>query len=325
MVTSGRDIPGVEDVRAAALRLKGIAHRTPVLSSARIDELVGAHIFFKCENFQRMGAFKFRGAFNAVSQFPEHKRAGGVITYSSGNHAQAVALSASMVGVPATILMPRDAARVKIEATRGYGAHVRLYDRAADDREAMCSALVKEHGFTFVHPFDDPRVIAGQGTAAWELLEDVGELDFLFTALGGGGLLAGSALAAHALSPHCKVIGVEPESSDDGLQSMRAGHVVRILPPHSIAEGALGTHVGQRNFAVMQRHVHDVVTVNDLGIIRAMQHLAQNMKLVIEPTAALPLAALLTKVLDTRSARIGVVLSGGNVDLARYATLLSTV
>lgn len=324
MGSAGQDAPTKEDVRAATLRLQGIVHRTPVMTSKRIDELVGAKVFFKCENFQRMGAFKFRGAYNAVSQIPEEKRSAGVITYSSGNHAQAVALSASMLGAPATVLMPNDAARIKIEATRGYGANVHLYDRQTEDREAICSALVKEHGLSFVHPFDNSHVIAGQGSAAWELLEDVGELDFLFTALGGGGLLAGSALASHALSSRCRVIGVEPESSDDGRRSLQAGHVIHISAPHSIAEGALGTHVGQRNFAVMKNYVHDIVTVDDTAILRAMQQLAKNMKLVVEPTGALPLAALLSRAHGTGHSRVGVVLSGGNVDIARYAALLST-
>lgn len=320
----GIHVPTTEDVRAAASRLQRVAHRTPVLASKKLDDAVGAHVFFKCESFQRMGAFKFRGAYNAISQLASNARSKGVITYSSGNHAQAVALSASLLGVPSTVLMPGDAPRVKVEATRGYGAHVRLYDRVRDDREAICSELARAHSLSFIHPFDDAHVIAGQGSAAWELFEDVGPLDYLVTALGGGGLLAGSALAAHALSPGCRVIGVEPASSDDGMQSLRAGHIVHVQAPRSIAEGALGTHVGVRNFEVMKRHVHDVVTVGDASIVEAMRHLAQTMKLVVEPTGALPLAGLLAPSLDVRSARVGVILSGGNVDLARYGELLST-
>ncbi|ODS96148.1 MULTISPECIES: threo-3-hydroxy-L-aspartate ammonia-lyase [Variovorax] len=312
-----------EDVLVAARALQGVAHRTPVMQSHTLNERLGAEIFFKCENLQRMGAFKFRGAFNAVAQLDPERRAAGVITYSSGNHAQATALAARLLGTRATILMPGDTPTVKRDSTRGYGAEVVLYDRLGDDREAMCATLVKARGLTLIHPFDDNRVIAGQGTAALELIQEVGELDSLLTPLGGGGLLAGSALAAHLLSPRCQVVGVEPTASDDGQQSLRAGRIVRISPPQSIAEGALGTQLGERNFEIIRHHVHDVVTVEDASIVHAMQWLAQRMKMVVEPTGALGLGALLEHVLPVHRKRVGVILSGGNVDLRRYAALLA--
>jgi threonine dehydratase len=317
--------PTAADVLAAAQRLHGVAHRTPVVQSRTLNERLGAQVFFKCENLQRMGAFKFRGAYNAIAQLAPAQRAAGVITYSSGNHAQATALSARLLGTRATILMPHDTPAVKRDATLGYGAEVVLYHRLNDDREAMCRALMQAHGLALVHPFDDSQVIAGQGTAALELLQEVGPLDCLLAPLGGGGLLAGTALAAHHLSPACRVVGVEPTASDDGQQSLRAGHIVRIAPPQALAEGALGTHLGERNFAVIQRHVHDIVTVDDTPIVQAMQWLAQRMKLVVEPTGALALAALLAHALPVRGQRVGVVLSGGNVDLLRYAGLLFSI
>ncbi|WP_034396261.1 threo-3-hydroxy-L-aspartate ammonia-lyase [Comamonas thiooxydans] len=315
--------PTFIDVVAAAKRLHGIAHRTPVLHSQTLDDRLGAKVFFKCENFQRMGAFKFRGAFNAIAQLDAAQRRAGVITYSSGNHAQAVALAARLIGTSATILMPKDTPAVKLEATLNYGANVHLYDRLGDNREAMCKELMESQGLTLVHPFDDCQVIAGQGTSALELFQDVGDLDVLLTPLGGGGLLAGSALAAQFIAPACRVVGVEPTTSSDGQQSLRAGHIVRISPPQSIAEGALGTHVGERNFSVMRKHVHDVITVEDPSIMEAMQWLAQCMKLVVEPTGALALAAVLAQRIDIRGLRIGAILSGGNVDLRRYAELIS--
>ncbi|MGQ0727550.1 threo-3-hydroxy-L-aspartate ammonia-lyase [Acidovorax sp.] len=317
--------PTAADVLAAAQRLHGVAHRTPVAQSRTLNEHLGAQVFFKCENLQRMGAFKFRGAYNAIAQLVPAQRAAGVITYSSGNHAQATALSAWLLSTRATILMPHDTPAVKREATLGYGAEVVLYHRLNDDREAMCHALMQAHGLALVHPFDDSQIIAGQGTAALELLQEVGPLDCLLTPLGGGGLLAGTALAAHHLSPACRVVGVEPTASDDGQQSLRAGHIVRIAPPQALAlaEGALGTHLGERNFAVIKHHVHDIVTVDDAPIVQAMQWLAQRMKLVVEPTGALALAALLAHARPVRGQRVGVVLSGGNVDLQRYAGLLA--
>lgn len=313
----------MDDVLAAAQRLQGTVHRTPVLQSRTLNEQLGTQVFFKCENLQRMGAFKFRGAYNALAQLSPGQRRAGVITYSSGNHAQATALAANLLGVRATILMPSDVPKVKREATRGYGAEVVLYHRLHDDREAMCNAFIQGHGMTLIHPFDNRQVIAGQGTAALEMLQELGPLDCLLTPLGGGGLLAGTALAAHHLSPSCHVVGVEPTASNDGLKSLRAGHIVHIPPPQSLAEGALGTHLGERNFAVIQRHVHDIVTVDDKPIVQAMQWLAQRMKLVIEPTGALALAALMAGALPVRGQRVGVILSGGNVDLQRYAGLLA--
>ena len=322
-------LPTKADLLAAAGRLRGVAHRTPVMTSRTLDERLGAQVFFKCENFQRMGAFKFRGAYNAIAQLtPEQLRA-GVLTYSSGNHAQATALSARLLGAPAVILMPHDSAQSKVDATKGYGAEVIIYNRFETDREKLAQDTAAARGLTIVPPYDDPRIIAGQGTATLELLEEQPGLDYIVTSLGGGGLLSGTALAAHTHAPGARVVGVEPVSGDDGLQSLRAGKVIRIPPPRGLPEGALATHVGALNFEVMRRHVHDIVTVSDDDIILAMQFFASRMKLVVEPTGAMPLAALLQGRLPAggmpiAGKRIGVVISGGNVDLDRLAQLLTT-
>lgn len=317
-------IPTAQDLQDAAARLRGVAHRTPVMTSRTADERIGAQLFFKCENFQRMGAFKFRGAYNAIAQLSPAQRSAGVLTFSSGNHAQATALSARLLGAPALILMPHDSAESKVQATKGYGAEVVVYDRFITDREKLAADTAQARGLTIIPPYDDARIIAGQATAALELLQDAGELDFILATLGGGGLLSGTALAAHHFAPNCKVVGVEPATGDDGLQSLRAGHVVRIPPPKGLPEGALATHVGALNFAVMQRHVHDIVTVTDDDIIEATQFYAQRMKLVVEPTGTLPLAALQQARIDVRGKRVGIIVSGGNVDLARLAALISS-
>ncbi|OZI34096.1 serine dehydratase [Bordetella genomosp. 10] len=316
-------IPSLADVRTAAATLAGVAHRTPVLTSATLDERLGAQVFFKCEQFQRMGAFKFRGAYNAISQLTAAQRQAGVLTYSSGNHAQATALSARLLGAPALILMPHDSARAKVDATRGYGAEVIFYDRFEVDRDELGRRLCAERGLTMIPPYDDPAIVAGQGTAALELLEDAPGLDIVIASLGGGGLLSGTAVAARGLLPDCRVVGVEPTAGDDGLQSLRAGRIVRIAPPRGLPEGALATHVGALNFEVMRALVDDVVTVDDDQIVAALQFFAQRMKLVVEPTGAMPLAALLAARLPVRGKRVGVVISGGNVDLARLSTLLA--
>ena len=316
-------LPTAEDLRSAATRLSGVAHRTPVMTSRTADAQLGAQVFFKCENFQRMGAFKFRGAYNAVAQLSDAQRRAGVVTFSSGNHAQATALSARLLGAPALILMPHDAAKSKVDATKGYGAEVQIYDRFNTDRDQLAADVVRERGVTFVPPYDHPHIIAGQATAAMELIDEVGPLDYILTPLGGGGLLSGTALAAAHFSTGCKVVGVEPAASDDGQQSLRAGHIVRIPPPKGLTEGALATHVGQLNFEVMRRHVSDVVTVTDDQVVLAMQFYAQRMKLVVEPTGVLPLAALQQDKLDVRGKRVGVLISGGNVDLDRFAKLIS--
>ncbi len=313
--------PTFEDVRAAAARIAGHAHVTPVLRSSRIDAQVGAQVVVKCENLQRVGAFKFRGAFNALSRFLPAQRRSGVVAYSSGNHAQAVALAARILGIPATIVMPRDAPATKVAATLGYGAEVIRYDRFAEDREAIGAALAAERGLTLVPPYDHPDVLAGQGTAALELFGDVGELDALFVPLGGGGLLAGTLLAAEALAPDCRVYGVEPEAGDDGRRSLAAGRIVYIDVPATIADGAQTTHLGEHTFPIIRRAVTEIRTVTDTQLVAAMRVFAATMKLVAEPTGCLGLAAVLTAG-DLAGQRIGVIVSGGNVDLDRYAALL---
>jgi len=317
-------LPTYDDVVAAAGRLKGHAHRTPVLRSSTADERLGASVFFKCENFQRMGAFKFRGAFNALSRFDDEQRRAGVITFSSGNHAQAVALSARILGIPALIVMPRDAPQPKIDATRGYGGEIVLYDRFTQDREALTRELAQQRGMTLIPPYDHPDVIAGQGTAVRELLEEVGELHHLFVCLGGGGLLSGSALAARALAPRCKVYGVEPEAGNDGQQSFRSGHIVHIPTPKTIADGAQTQHLGEYTFAVIRRDVDNVFTATDAQLVEAMRFFAERMKMVVEPTGCLGYAAACHAGVPLAAKRVGVIISGGNVDLGRFGALLAT-
>jgi threonine dehydratase len=313
-------VPTYEDVAAAARRLEGHAHRTPVLRSRTADERSGAQLFFKCENFQRMGAFKFRGAFNALAQFtPEQKRR-GVLAFSSGNHAQAIALAARILQMPAAIVMPHDAPPTKVAATRGYGAEVIVYDRYKEDREAISRRVADERGMTLVPPFDHAHVIAGQGTAAKELIEEAGALDYLFTPLGGGGLLGGTALAAQALAPACKVIGVEPAAGDDGRQSLRAGERVRIDVPRTIADGAQTQQLGVLTFDIIQRQVSDILVATDEQLVDAMRFYAERMKMIVEPTGCLSLAG--ARQLDLRGARVGILVSGGNIDLRRFAELV---
>jgi threonine dehydratase len=315
--------PTYADVQAAAERIRGHAHRTPVLTSRRVDGEVGASVFFKCENFQRMGAFKFRGAYNALSRFDEAQRQAGVIAYSSGNHAQAVALSARILGMPATIVMPHDAPASKVAATRGYGASIVVYDRYTEDREEIGRALAAEHGMTLVPPYNHPDVIAGQGTATKELLEEVGELDALFVCLGGGGLLSGAALAARALSPSCRIYGVEPEAGDDGLQSLRSGSIVHIDTPDTIADGAQTQHLGDLTFPIIRRDVDDIVTASDDELVEAMRVFAATLKIVVEPTGCLAFAAVRRLAGELSGQRVGVIVSGGNIDIPRYASLLA--
>jgi threonine dehydratase len=311
-----------DDVARAQERIKGHAHRTPVLRSSTVDALTGAKVFFKPENLQRMGAFKFRGAYNALSQLAADEKRRGVVAFSSGNHAQAVALAGRLLGVPATIVMPIDAPRVKLEATRGYGAQVVSYDASNEDRQKIAEKLASERGLTVIPPFDHPHIIAGQGTAAKELVEDAGPLDMLLVPCGGGGLLSGCALAAKHLSPGCRVIGVEPAAGDDGLQSFRAGRIIEIGLPDTIADGARTKSLGKITFALIQRHVDDFVTATDEEILKWMFFLWERMKIVVEPTGMLAAAALLEQKIDTRGKRVGVVLSGGNVDLAWAADRL---
>jgi threonine dehydratase len=311
------------DIEQAAERIRGVAHRTPVLTSRSADLRSGAQLFFKCENLQRMGAFKFRGAYNAVSQFSDEQRRAGVLTYSSGNHAQAIALSASLLGMRSAIIMPHDAPALKVKATREYGGEVIVYDRYKENREEIGRRLAQERGMTLIPPYDHPHVICGQGTAAKELFDEVGQLDLLLVCLGGGGLLAGSALAAAALSPACKVIGVEPELGNDGQQSLRKGEVVHIGVPDTIADGAKVTHVGEHNFEVIKRHVDDIVTVSDAQLVETMKFFAERMKMVVEPTGCLGAAAALHGVLPVQGKKVGILISGGNVDLAAFARFVA--
>ncbi len=317
-------LPTYDDVVHASATIKGVAHRTPVMTSRTADRLSGAQMFFKCENLQRMGAFKFRGGYNAIANLtPEQKRA-GVITFSSGNHAQAIALSGKLLNVATIIIMPEDAPAAKKAATEEYGATVVTYDRYTQNRDDIARQMQEQTGMTLIPPYDHLHVIAGQGTAAKELIEDVGELDYLMVCLGGGGLLAGSALSAKALSPHCKVYGVEPEAGNDGQQSLRKGEVVRIEPPRSIADGALTLYLGQLTFGVIKRDVTDIVTVTDPQLVKTMKFFAERMKIVVEPTGCLGAAAILQGALAIpKDARVGVILSGGNVDLKEYAGFLS--
>jgi threo-3-hydroxy-L-aspartate ammonia-lyase len=316
-------LPTYADVQAAAGRIRGHAHRTPVLTSRTLDAEVGAQLFLKCENLQRMGAFKFRGAFNALSRFDAAQRKAGVVAFSSGNHAQAISLAARILGIPATIVMPNDAPAVKVAATRDYGGKVVLYDRYKEDREQIGRDLAREHGLTLIPPYDHADVIAGQGTAVMELLEEVGPLDFLFVPLGGGGLLAGSALAMRALSPQCRLYGVEPEAGNDGQQSFRAGRIVHIATPSTIADGAQTQHLGQLTFPILQAAVDDILTATDAQLVECMRFVAARMKIMVEPTGCLGLAAARAMGGELAGKRVGVVLSGGNVDLGRFCSLLA--
>ncbi len=314
-------LPSYDDVTAAARRLEGHAHRTPVLTSRTVDEDLGASVFFKCENFQRMGAFKFRGAFNALSCFDARQRQAGVVAFSSGNHAQAIALAARLLGMPATIVMPYDAPAAKVAATQSYGGKLVFYDRYSEDREAIGARLAEEHGMTLVPPYDHAHVIAGQGTAAKELFDEVGPLDALFVCLGGGGLLSGSALAAKALSPTTRVYGVEPEAGNDGQQSFRSGRIVHIDTPQTIADGAQTQHLGKLTFEIIRRDVDDILTASDAELIDCMRFFATRMKIVVEPTGCLGFAAARRQAL--RGQRVGVIVSGGNVDMPRFAALVA--
>jgi threonine dehydratase len=310
-----------DDVARAHERIKGRTHRTPVLTSSTIDTLTGAKVHFKCENLQRMGAFKFRGAYNALSQLSPAQRQKGVVAFSSGNHAQAVALAGKLLDVPRTIVMPADAPPVKLEATRGYGAEVVLYEKN-QDREELAKRISSERGRTLIPPFDHPHIIAGQGTAAKELIEDAGPLDILMVPCGGGGLLSGCAIAAKHLSPGCRVIGVEPAAGDDGLRSFRSGRIETIGLPDTIADGARTTALGKITFALIRAHVDGFLTVTDDELLKSMFFLWERMKIVVEPTGALAASALVEKKLDAKGMRVGVVLSGGNVDLAWAAARL---
>jgi threonine dehydratase len=317
------DLPTYFDVKAAAERIRTEVRKTPVMTSRTVDSELGAQVFFKCENFQRMGAFKFRGAMNALMQFDECQRERGVVAFSSGNHAQAIALAARSLGIPATIVMPLDAPAAKVAATKGYGGNVVTYDRYTEDREQIGRDLAARHGLTLIPPYDHPHVIAGQGTAAKELIEEVGKLDGLFVCLGGGGLLAGSALAARELSPHCKIYGVEPEAGNDGQQSFRSGAIVHIDTPKTIADGAQTQHLGQYTFPIIRRDVDDILTVTDDQLVACMRFFAERMKMVVEPTGCLGFAAAREMREEFAGKRVGVIVSGGNVDVGRFACFLA--
>jgi threonine dehydratase len=310
------DLLALSDIQAAAGRLRGVAHRTPVLASRTLDALAGREVFLKGEHLQRGGAFKFRGAYNTISQLSSDARRRGVIAFSSGNHAQGVALAARLLGAPAVICMPQDAPAVKVRATLGYGAEVVFYDRMADDREALARRLAEERGLTLVPPYDDPRIMAGAGTAALELLEDVPDLDTLVVPIGGGGLISGTAVAAHGLRPAIRVVGVEPEGADDTRRSLRAGARRGVPPPATIADGLRVTMPGALTFPVMQRHLADVLLVSDADILAALRFAIERLKQVLEPSGAAGLAAVLAGRLPPDARRVGVILSGGNLDPA---------
>ena len=317
-------LPRYADVEAAAERLEGVAHRTPVATSREFNSRADCEAYFKCENLQRMGAFKFRGAYNALSKLDAAARRRGVVAFSSGNHAQAVALAGQLLDIPRTIVMPADAPAVKVAATRGYGADVVLYDRArGEDRHQIAKRISEEKGATLVPPFDHPDIIAGQGTAAKELLEDVGALDYLFVPCGGAGLLSGSAIAANHLSPGIRVVGVEPEAGDDAARSLRTRSLQRVENPQTIADGARTEQLGAITFPLVLEQVHDIVTVSDAELVEAMRFLWERMKLVVEPTGALATAGILSGAIDVRNARVGIILSGGNVDLKAAAALFA--
>ena len=321
--TDAITLPTAADVRAAAERLRGHANRTPVMTSRTLDERTGATVFLKCESFQRGGAFKFRGAFNAVSKLTDEERARGVLTYSSGNHAQAVALTGRLLGVRTMVVMPEDAPAPKIEGTRGYGAEVMLYDRSERTREEIALELQRERGMTIVPPYDHPDVIAGQGTAALELIEEVGTLDVVMTPCGGGGLLSGTALAAKSAAPGCRVIGVEPELADDATRSFRTGALQTVHNPPTIADGLRTPALGRYTFPLVRQNVDEMRTVSEAQIVEAMRFLWTRMKLVIEPSGAVPLASLLGDPAAFAGRRVGIVISGGNVDLASACELFA--
>lgn len=309
------------DVRSAAERLKGVAARTPVMTSRTLNTLTGREIFVKCENLQRGGAFKFRGAYNRLSRLSDADKARGVVAFSSGNHAQGVALAAHLLGIPAVIVMPDDAPPVKVDATRGYGAEIVLNNRQTSSREEIARRLSEERGLTLVPPFNDRDIIAGQGTAALELVEEVPDLDAVITPIGGGGLISGCAIAAKAMRPNIAVYGVEAEGADDAQRSLREGRIITIPPPATIADGIRTTSVGTLTFAVMRQLVDDVVLVNDAEILDAVRFLLLRMKIVVEPTGAVPLAAVMQNRIPASARRVGVIVSGGNIDPGQLRSL----
>jgi threonine dehydratase len=318
------NLPTYQDVVDASTRLEGAAKVTPVMTSRTIDEEIGAKVFFKCDNFQRTGSFKFRGAYNSLAKFSEEQRRGGVVAFSSGNHAQGIALAASLLKIPATIVMPTDAPAAKVAATKGYGAEVVFYDRYTEDREAIGRAMAAKHGMTLIPSYDHPDVLSGQGTAAKELFESVGQLDALFVGLGGGGMLSGTTLSTRALSPHCTLIGVEPEAGNDGQQSFNSGEIVHINTPDTIADGAQTQHLGNYTFPIILNGVNRIVTVSDEELISAMKFFVQRMKIVVEPTGCLGLAAVRKFKDELQGKRVGVIITGGNIDIDKLGKFLQS-
>ncbi len=316
------NLPSYEDVLIASERIKGYAHVTPVLTSRIVNEEFDAQVYFKCENLQRMGAFKFRGAFNALSTFNSEQRAKGVVAFSSGNHAQAIALSAKLLKMPATIVMPHDAPASKVAATKKYGGKVIVYDRYKENREQIGLELAEKHGLTLIPPYDHPDIISGQGTAAKELIEQTGQIDALFVPLGGGGLLSGSALSVRALSHKSKIYGVEPLAGNDGQLSVQTGKIVHIDTPVTIADGAQTQHLGNYTFPIIYRDVDDILTATDAELIDSMNFLATRMKLIVEPTGCLGLAAAKKMKSELKGKKIGILISGGNIDMAKFSSLM---
>ncbi|UZS69272.1 threo-3-hydroxy-L-aspartate ammonia-lyase [Pseudomonas syringae] len=316
------NLPTYQDVVDASERIQGVASITPVFTSRTINNEIGAEVFFKCENYQRTGSFKFRGAYNSLAKFNDEQRKAGVVAFSSGNHAQGIALAASILGIPATIVMPNDAPAAKVAATKGYGAEVIFYDRYTEDREAIGRAMAAEHGMTLIPSYDHPDVLSGQGTAAKELFESVGELDVLFVCLGGGGMLSGTTLSTRALSPNCTLIGVEPEAGNDGQQSFNSGEIVHIDTPATIADGAQTQHLGNYTFPIILNGVNRIETVTDQELIDAMKFFAQRMKMVVEPTGCLSLAAARKLKGELKGKRVGVIITGGNIDIEKFGQYL---
>ena len=311
-----------QEIKAAQLRLNDHAHVTPVMTSTALNRLTGAQVYFKCENFQKIGAFKFRGAFNSLSQLSEVQRRRGVVTFSSGNHAQAVARVGQMLNVQTTVVMPNNAPAIKLAATRAYGATVIEYDPTTASREDLARELQEQHGYTMIPPFDHPHIVAGQGTAALELIEQVGDLDMLLVPCGGGGLLSGCAIAARGLSPGCLTIGVEPELGDDATRSFRTKQLHRVENPPTIADGTRTPSLGRVTFPLVLEYVSDMATVTEQAIIEAVRFLFYRLKLVVEPSGALGLAALMSRAVEP-DGKIGVILSGGNIDAATMTTILN--
>jgi threonine dehydratase len=317
------ELPTFADVESAARQIAGAAHKTPVVTSHSVDTRAGARVFFKCENLQRAGAFKFRGAYNALSRLSADKRRRGVVTYSSGNHAQAIALAGRLLDIPRVIVMPSDAPEVKRVATEGYGGEVVQYDRDREDREEIGRRLAHDRGLTLIPPYDHPHIIAGQGTAARELIEEAGELDYLFAPCGGGGLLSGTALAAAAMSPGCRVVGVEPAAGDDATRSFKTRTLQTVKNPKTVADGARTPSLGSLTFPIVLTHVSAMTLVDDPTLLKAMFYLWERLKLVVEPTGALGAAAALSGNTSIHGKRVGVILSGGNVDLAQVSEWLA--